>query len=408
MNINAERLWQRLMDMAKIGATEKGGNTRLALSPEDSQGRAQLIEWGKSIGLVHRYDAIGNLFLCREGRRADLPPIMMGSHLDTQPKGGRFDGIYGVLSGLEVLQSLHDAGQYTEHPIELAVWCNEEGARFTPAMLGSAVFCGKMPLEQALAIQDKQGKSVGEALVAERQVGDTPLQRPLSAYLELHIEQGPVLEAANIPIGVVTGGQGIFWLDAVTTGKAAHAGTTPMAMRRDSMVATAKMIAQLEQKIREAFPDGLITFGELQIPNSSRNTIPARVYWTIDLRHPNASLLQQMRKLTEDVLSVIATQQGVEISVSEHWYSPPTPFDVRLVQCVREAAEKANLANQPIISGAGHDAIHLATYCPTTMIFIPCEGGLSHNEAENITPDHAAQGCEVLYYTLLNADQIKE
>lgn len=405
--INPQRLWQYLMEMATIGATEKGGNTRLALSAEDSQGRAQLIAWGEQIGLSPKRDAIGNLFLCKKGKRDDWAPIVLGSHLDTQPKGGRFDGIYGVLAGLEVLQSLHEKGIETEHPLELAVWCNEEGARFTPAMMGSAVFCQSLSLAEALQAKDKQGISVAEALASQKEAGDTPLARPMSAYLELHIEQGPILEANNIPIGVVTGGQGIIWLDAITSGQAAHAGTTPMNMRHDSMVATARMMSELEASIKSKFPQGLVTFGELQVAHSSRNTIPARIHWSIDLRHPNEEMLQQMHLHCADLLQNIAKERGVSLQLQKHWYSPPTLFAPALIECVRLATEKAQLPHQDIISGAGHDAIHLALHCPSTMIFIPCENGLSHNEAENITAEQAAQGCEVLYHTLCLADQLR-
>ncbi|KAA8730985.1 Zn-dependent hydrolase [Acinetobacter qingfengensis] len=405
MKINSQRLWKSLMDMAKIGATEKGGNTRLALTDLDVQGRQLLIQWANEIGLSVRYDAIGNLFLRKSGIADFAAPVVMGSHLDTQPKGGRFDGIYGVLAGLEVLRSLHDHQVQNYYPIELAVWMNEEGARFTPAMMGSAVFTGIFDLQQVLETTDKSGLSVQSELNRTQQQGDLELGRKFTAYYEAHIEQGPVLEQQQNQIGVVTGGQGILWLDVQTTGKAAHAGTTPMKMRKDSMVGTAKMIVALEKMVWEKFPDGLITFGEMSIANSSRNTIPAQIKWTIDLRHPNDQKLLAMKEQTHEILVFFAKQNDLSVDIVEHWHSPATYFDSVLINTVRESVQELGLSHQDIVSGAGHDAINLAKHCPTTMIFIPCEGGLSHNEAENITTEQAQHGADVLLNAILKFDQ---
>lgn len=404
MRVNAERLWQMLMDMAKIGATTKGGNTRLALTDEDISGRALLLEWAKQINLSIHYDEVGNLILRRSGQNQTALPIAMGSHLDTQPKGGRFDGIYGVLAGMEVLQRLEEQNIVTDHPLELVVWMNEEGARFTPAMMGSAAFAGVLPKQQVYDTTDKNGISVYSELVRTGQLGDYPLARPFQAYYEAHIEQGPVLERNQISIGVVTGGQAILWLDVETQGKAAHAGTTPMNMRKDTMVGTAEMIVAIEKCILEKFPQGLVTFGEMQVANSSRNTIPGQIQWTIDLRHPDDAALKAMEIETTTILSRLAMERGLEVRVSQHWLSPATYFDPTCVATVQDAVNSLGYSNQTIVSGAGHDAINIAKHCPTTMIFIPCIDGLSHNEAEDIYMQDAAQGADVLLNAILNYD----
>ncbi|GAA5631596.1 N-carbamoyl-L-amino-acid hydrolase [Acinetobacter calcoaceticus] len=404
MRVNAERLWQMLMDMAKIGATTKGGNTRLALTDEDISGRALLLEWAKQINLSIHYDEVGNLILRRSGQNQTALPIAMGSHLDTQPKGGRFDGIYGVLAGMEVLQRLEEQNIVTDHPLELVVWMNEEGARFTPAMMGSAAFAGVLPKQQVYDTTDKNGISVYSELVRTGQLGDYPLARPFQAYYEAHIEQGPVLERNQISIGVVTGGQAILWLDVETQGKAAHAGTTPMNMRKDTMVGTAEMIVAIEKCILEKFPQGLVTFGEMQVANSSRNTIPGQIQWTIDLRHPDDAALKAMEIETTTILSRLAMERDLEVRVSQHWLSPATYFDPTCVATVQDAVNSLGYSNQTIVSGAGHDAINIAKHCPTTMIFIPCIDGLSHNEAEDIYMQDAAQGADVLLNAILNYD----
>ncbi len=404
MRVNAERLWQMLMDMAKIGATTKGGNTRLALTDEDISGRALLLEWAKQINLSIHYDEVGNLILRRSGQNQTALPIAMGSHLDTQPKGGRFDGIYGVLAGMEVLQRLEEQNIVTDHPLELVVWMNEEGARFTPAMMGSAAFAGVLPKQQVYDTTDKNGISVYSELVRTGQLGDYPLARPFQAYYEAHIEQGPVLERNQISIGVVTGGQAILWLDVETQGKAAHAGTTPMNMRKDTMVGTAEMIVAIEKCILEKFPQGLVTFGEMQVANSSRNTMPGQIQWTIDLRHPDDAALKAMEIETTAILSRLAMERDLEVRVSQHWLSPATYFDPTCVATVQDAVNSLGYSNQTIVSGAGHDAINIAKHCPTTMIFIPCIDGLSHNEAEDIYMQDAAQGADVLLNAILNYD----
>lgn len=401
LEINAERLWNSLMAMADIGATPGGGNSRLALTPEDRDGRTLFAHWCQEAGLTLTRDPIGNLFARREGQDPAAPPVVMGSHLDTQPKGGRFDGVYGVLAALEVIRCLNEAAIVTRNPLEIAVWTNEEGARFTPAMLGSAVFVGALPLERALATRDRQGISLGEALARTEQAGERPLGRPFAAYFEAHIEQGPVLEAMDVPIGVVTGGQAICWLDIRVEGTAAHAGTTPMPMRKDALFGIGEMLLALEELAREFAPEGLVTVGQLDIAQASRNTIAGQVDWTLDLRHPDDTRLAALEAAARERLTAIAARRELTLAIERHWLSPATPFDPACIAAVRTAVQALDYPYREIISGAGHDAIHLARHCPTTMIFIPCRDGLSHNEAEWAEPEHVAQGASVLLNAVL-------
>ncbi|WP_313686678.1 Zn-dependent hydrolase [Pantoea sp.] len=396
ITINGARLWENLMEMAAIGATDKGGNSRLALTTEDSAGRRKFISDCQALGMTVTSDAIGNLFCRLEGTRPELDPVVMGSHLDTQPKGGRFDGVYGVLAALEVIRTLHDAGLQPKRSIEIAVWTNEEGARFTPAMMGSAVFAGIMSLDDARARTDAAGVSVATSLEKEGWAGESPFGRTFNAYFEAHIEQGPVLEEKGLAIGVVTGGQAISWLDISVSGNSAHAGTTPMRNRTDAFLAAAAMASGLEQVAAEFAPAGLLTIGELSITSPSRNTIPGEVIFTLDLRHPRDEILSQFDQACRESLSTVAAKRGVQVSVEQHWLSAATPFDSDCVELVNEAAITLEYTHQRMISGAGHDAIHIAKHCPTTMIFIPCAEGISHNEAESIEPEHAEQGANVL------------
>ncbi|AOE85510.1 Zn-dependent hydrolase [Pseudomonas sp. TCU-HL1] len=402
LKCNGERLWDSLMQMAKVAPTEKGGNCRLALSAEDRAGRELFTLWCRDLGMDIRVDSIGNLFARKAGRNDALPPVVMGSHLDTQPKGGRFDGIYGVLAGLEVVRSLKEQGIETARPLEIAVWTNEEGARFTPAMLGSAVFTGDLALERALAIRDAEGVSVAQALEQTGYAGDLPLGREFDAYFEAHIEQGPILEEAGLPVGVVTGGQAICWLDIDVQGVPAHAGTTPMPLRRDALFGVGEMITALEQLSRDFAPRGLVTVGQLSIARSSRNTIPGRVAFTLDLRHHEDGQIAAMEASARDLIAAIATRRGLDVTVERHWLSPATPFDADCIAAVKRAVEGLDYPHQMIVSGAGHDAIHLARHCPTTMVFIPCVGGLSHNEAEDALPDDVTKGCDVLLNAVLS------
>jgi N-carbamoyl-L-amino-acid hydrolase len=396
LNCNGERLWASLMEMANVGATDKGGNCRLALSPEDKAGRELFMRWCRDAGMTLSFDAIGNLFARRAGLDASLAPVVMGSHLDTQPKGGRFDGIYGVLSALEVVRCLNEQGVQSQRAIDIAVWTNEEGARFTPAMFGSAVFTGSLALQTALDACDVNGVSVAQALDSTGHVGEVPFQRAFDAYFEAHIEQGPILEDNGLPVGVVTGGQAICWLDVRVCGQSAHAGTTPMALRKDALFGTAEMATQLEALAAEFAPKGLVTIGQLSIAKSSRNTIAGTVEFTVDLRHHQDEQIAIMEQQVHQRFQRIADERGLTLHIDRHWLSPATPFDAECVSAVRRAVQALGYPHQDIVSGAGHDAILLARHCPTTMVFIPCVGGLSHNEAENIYPQDARMGCDVL------------
>ncbi|MGZ0702750.1 Zn-dependent hydrolase [Pseudomonas sp. L5B5] len=401
LKINGERLWASLMAMAEIGATARGGSCRLALSDEDRAGRELFAHWCTQAGMRLSVDPIGNLFARRPGSDPDAAPVMMGSHLDTQPEGGRFDGVYGVLAGLEVVRRLNDLGIQTRKPLEVAVWTNEEGARFTPAMFGSAVFTGVMALDTALAVRDADGISVAQALQRTGYAGSRPLGGAVDAYFEAHIEQGPILEDNAKSIGVVSGGQAIRWLDVQVEGMAAHAGTTPMPLRKDALYGAAQMILAVEQLAADFAPQGLTTVGELSIAKSSRNTIPGLLSFTVDLRHHQDRQIAAMEQQVEERLQAIAGQRGLKVSISRHWVSPATPFDAECVAAVQQAVDGLGYPQQSIVSGAGHDAILLARYCPTAMVFIPCVGGLSHNEAEDVLPEDVRQGTDVLLNAVL-------
>ena len=398
---NGERLWASLMAMAEIGATARGGSCRLALTEQDKAGRDLFSHWCREAGLTLTVDAIGNLFARRAGIDPTAAPVMMGSHLDTQPEGGRFDGVYGVLAGLEVLRRLDDLGIRTRKPLEVAVWTNEEGARFTPAMFGSAVFTGALTLQAALAIRDAEGITVAEALRTTGYAGQRPLGGEVDAYFEAHIEQGPILEDNAKAIGVVSGGQAIRWLDITVEGMAAHAGTTPMPLRKDALYGAARMIQAVEQLAADFAPQGLTTVGELTIAKASRNTIPGQVRFTVDLRHHRDQAIEAMEHELTLKLQAIARNRGLQVRIERHWVSPATPFDAACVAAVQQAVDGLGYAQQAIVSGAGHDAILLARHCPTAMVFIPCVGGLSHNEAEDVLFDDARQGADVLLNAVL-------
>ncbi|MDX9682960.1 Zn-dependent hydrolase [Pseudomonas protegens] len=401
LKINGQRLWASLMAMAEIGATARGGSCRLALSDEDRAGRELFAHWCTEAGMSLSVDPIGNLFARRPGSDPDAAPVMMGSHLDTQPEGGRFDGVYGVLAGLEVVRTLNDLGIQTRKPLEVAVWTNEEGVRFTPAMFGSAVFTGVMALDAALAVRDADGISVAQALQRTGYAGSRPLGAAVDAYFEAHIEQGPILEDNAKSIGVVSGGQAICWLNVQVEGLAAHAGTTPMPLRKDALYGAAQMILAVEQLAADFAPQGLTTVGELSIAKSSRNTIPGLLSFTVDLRHHQDRQIAAMEQQVEERLQAIAGQRGLKVSISRHWVSPATPFDAECVAAVQQAVDGLGYPQQSIVSGAGHDAILLARYCPTAMVFIPCVGGLSHNEAEDVLPEDVRQGADVLLNAVL-------
>ncbi|AQH01649.1 Zn-dependent hydrolase [Burkholderia sp. KK1] len=403
LQIDGARLWQSLMDMAQVGATPKGGVRRLALTTEDVKGRDLFAQWCRDAGMSVTVDEIGNLFARRDGAQKDAAPVLIGSHLDTQPEGGRFDGVYGVLAALELVRALNDANIVTDKPIEIVSWTNEEGARFTPAMLGSAVFTGITSLDEALATQDAQHITLADALTQSGYRGTRAVHgQAVDSYFEAHIEQGPVLEANGTSIGIVTGGQAIRWLDVKVSGLAAHAGTTPMAYRKDALFASAAMAAELERVVESYAPRGLVTIGQIDVANGSRNTIAADVSFTVDLRHPDDSQVDAMERDLRAAFSCIAEARGLRLAVETYWRSPATAFDCECVALVAQAVDALGYSNERIVSGAGHDAIHLARYCPTAMVFIPCVAGLSHNEAESALPEDVTHGANVLLNAVLS------
>jgi N-carbamoyl-L-amino-acid hydrolase len=402
LRINGERLWQSLMDLAAIGATDKGGVKRLALTDLDRQGRDLVVRWGRAAGLEVTVDQIGNVFMRREGRNPSALPIVTGSHVDTQPTGGKFDGNYGVLAGLEVVRTLNDRNIQTEAPIEVAFWTNEEGSRFVPVMMGSGVFCGAFSLETAYAAVDTEGKSVREELERIGYLGDqVPGKHPIGAYFETHIEQGPVLEDADKVIGVVPAVMGLSWYDCTVTGMEAHAGPTPMGLRRDALQVATGIMQEVVQIANRYPPYGRGTVGMVQVFPNSRNVIPGQVKFSIDLRNVNDALLNTMH---EEMLAFVARtrkESGLAIEVERVSYYPPCPFHPDCVNAVRAATEKLGYSSMDVVSGAGHDAIYAARVAPSGMIFVPCKDGISHNEIEDAQPAHLEAGCNVLLHAML-------
>ena len=402
LRINPQRLWSRLEAMAIHGATSAGGNNRQALTDEDRAGRDLFVQWCRNAGCETRVDEIGNIFARRPGSNPALPPVMTGSHLDTQPSGGRFDGVYGVLAGLEVVEALNDAGQVTRHPLEIVVWTNEEGCRFDTAMMGSAVWCGAMPLEQAYALVDRKGLTVRDELARIGYLGDEPAhQGEVHAAFELHIEQGPVLEDEKTAIGVVTGVQHMSRHRIVVTGEEAHAGPTPMARRKDPMMALSMFLPQLYRLAEDHGPEGRITFGFIEASPGSSNTVPGRLEMTIDIRHPDLASYRNMLEGYEGIVRASCEQLDLPCELECFWQAPGVVFDEACVDAVRQSVNLLGYSSRAMVSGAGHDACNLAAVVPTSMIFVPCEGGLSHNEAEAITPLHAELGANVLLHAML-------
>jgi beta-ureidopropionase / N-carbamoyl-L-amino-acid hydrolase len=406
LRIDGDRLWASLMDMAKIGATPKGGVCRLALTDLDRQGRDLLIAWAKAIGCTATVDRVGNVFVRREGTKPELPAVATGSHLDSQPTGGKFDGVYGVLAGLEVLRTLHDAKIATDRALEVVVWTNEEGSRFSPAMMGSGAYAGVFPLAEVEAKTDVDGKRFDAELAAIGYRGEAPVGgRNIGAYFEAHIEQGPILEAEKKTIGIVTGAQGQRWYEVTVTGQEAHAGPTPMRRRKDALVGAARMIDAVNRIGLDHQPYACATVGFIQSFPNSRNTIPGRVFFTVDFRHPDDARLTSMDQALKAACAQIAQAAGLNVEVKDFWYFPPTPFAPHLVERVRGGAEAFGYDSMNIVSGAGHDAVYMARVCPSAMIFVPCADGISHNEIEDANPSDLAAGCNVLLRAMLEASR---
>jgi N-carbamoyl-L-amino-acid hydrolase len=408
IQIDPQRLWDAIMETAEFGKTPKGGVKRLTLTDLDKQVRDWFRTQCEAVGCTVTVDEVGNMFARRPGRDNALPPICIGSHLDTQPTGGKFDGILGVLSGLELLRTLHDTGYETNAPIEVINWTNEEGSRFAPAMLCSGVFAGVFTKEYAYSREDRDGQRFGDALDRIGYRGPVPVgQRQLGAHFELHIEQGPILEAEEKVIGVVTGVQGMRWYEVTVTGRESHAGSTPMRLRRDALRGAARMIEAVIA-VGDATADAVATVGLVEVRPNSRNVIPGEVFFTIDYRHPDDAKIGVMEKEARAAIERIAAELKLEVKVEAIWDSPAVRFDPACIDAVENAARANGFSHRRIVSGPGHDSAYIARVAPTAMIFVPCREGISHNEEESIEFDHAAAGANVLLRAVLDHDRSLE
>ena len=407
LRINGPRLWDSLMELAKIGATEKGGVCRLALTNLCKQSRDLFIQWCEEAGCTIKVDKMGNIFARRPGRDNDLAPVVTGSHLDSQPTGGKFDGNYGVLAGIEVVRTLNDHGIETEAPIEVAFWTNEEGSRFVPVMMGSGVFAKAFTLEHAYAATDTEGKTVKGELARIGYIGEqVPGDHAVGAYFETHIEQGPVLEDHDKTIGVVTGVLGIRWYDCVVTGMEAHAGPTPMALRKDALQVATKLMQEVvacahRHPQADGSNHGRGTVGMVQVHPNSRNVIPGRVKFSIDLRNATDALCDAMDADIRAVAARLSAESGLPIEITPVSAYPAQPFHADCIAAVQQAADALGYSNMRAVSGAGHDAVYMARLAPAGMIFIPCKDGISHNEIEDAKPEHIEAGCNVLLQAML-------
>ena len=406
LTINPQRLWDTLMDTAQIGGTQKGGICRLTLTDLDRQVRDWFKAQVEALGCTVTVDEVGNMFALKPGKRADLAPIAIGSHLDTQPTGGKFDGVLGVLGGLETLRTLHDLGYETNAPLMLVNWTNEEGSRFAPAMLGSGIYAGVFDRAYADSREDRQGVTFKDAIDGigyrgEAKAGDVKF----GAMFELHIEQGPILEAEERTIGVVQGVQGMRWYEIELTGREAHTGSTPMHLRKNALVGAARLVERVDRIALEHAPSAVGTVGLIEAKPNSRNVIPGHVFFTVDFRHPEDAVLDEMERKLMAAVPEVAAAIGLEHQVRKVWDSPAVKFDPDCIAAVRKGTEKAGLPSRDMVSGAGHDAAYVARVAPTTMIFVPCAGGLSHNEAESTSFDECAAGTQVLLNAVLEYDQ---
>ena len=396
--IDGRRLWDSLMEMAAIGATPKGGVRRLALGPVDKLGRDRFPELCRAAGLAVRVDAMGNMFARRPGRDPARLPVLFGSHLDSQPSGGKFDGALGVMAGLELMRSLDDLGITTEAPVELVNWTDEEGSRFGKSLMGSGVWAGVYDQAETEALADLEGQTVGASLDAIGYRGPEPARPfPADAYFELHIEQGPILEREGKQVGVVTGAQAQVWYDAVAVGQDSHAGTTPPSTRRDALVCAARVIDLVDRMMRARGEDGRGTVGRLMVLPNSCNVIPGEVRFSVEFRHPDEAEIGRLAAQFPREAGFVARDCGVELRLMELFRIPAQPFDPACVGLVRDAAARLGYSAREIVSGAGHDAVYVARHVPTAMIFTPCKDGLSHNEAESIEPEQAEAGAQVLF-----------
>ena len=402
IRINGQRLWDSLMSMAKIGATVKGGCNRQALTYLDKEGRDLFVSWAEKAGCLIKVDSMGNIIARRAGKFNNAPSVITGSHLDTQPTGGKFDGVYGVLAGLEVIRTLNDNDIETEHPIEVVVWTNEEGARFSPAMIGSGVWSGEFDLAYGHSRVDKEGKSIHEELERINYLGkDDFTPDSVKAAFEVHIEQGPILESEDLQIGVLSGVQGMNWYDLIIEGQPCHAGPSPMESRRDPFMGLTTMMQKLYDMVAEFSPWSRVTFGDIKAEPGARNTVPERLIVAVDLRHPDQQTLDKMEQRFFKIVEEGSAKFKLESSIKEEWRSPAVKFDRDCVQAVRGSVDMLGYTNMDMVSGAGHDSVYVSKVAPTSMIFIPCENGLSHNEAENAKLEDVEAGCNVLLHAML-------
>lgn len=400
--VDGGRLWDSLMEMAQIGATPKGGVNRLTLTDLDRQSRDLFVRWCKEAGCTVTIDRMGSIFARRKGQNDGLPPVMVGSHLDTQPTGGKFDGALGVMAALELIRSLNDRDIRTRHPIEVAMWTNEEGSRFAPAMVASGVFAGAFSEEYGLSRADVDGKTMGAELARIGYAGPAPVGgRQVAAFFELHIEQGPVLEEEGTSVGVVTHANGQRWYEIDITGVDSHAGPTPMVRRKDALLCAARIVEAVNGVGWAHEPHACATCGMILAQPNSRNVIPGKVFLTVDLRHPDDARLASMDAELRRLVPEIAARSGCTASIEQIFHFPVTTFDSACVGRVREGAKRLGLSHRDIHSGAGHDAVYMASVAPAAMIFVPCIGGISHNEAEDIKPEWATAGANVLLHAVV-------
>ena len=407
--VNGDRLWESIMEMAKIGPGVAGGNNRQTLTDDDAKGRELFKSWCEKEGLAMGLDTMGNMFARREGTDPNALPVMVGSHLDTQPTGGKYDGVLGVLGGLEIIRTLNDLDIKTKHPIEIVNWTNEEGTRFAPPMLSSGVFASMHTEEWAYNREDSEGKKFGNELKRIGWRGEEPVgERKLHAFYELHIEQGPILEDENVDIGVVTHGQGLNWLQVTLVGKESHTGSTPMPKRVNAGLGMARITQLVDEIALSHAPHAVGAIGHIDVYPNSRNIIPGKVVFTVDFRHPNKEVIQDMEDRMRKGAADIAEKIGLTMDIEKVGNFDPVEFDKDCVEKVRDAAKTLGYSHMNIVSGAGHDACWINRVAPTAMIMCPCVDGLSHNEAEEITKEWSTAGADVLFHAVVNTAEITE
>ena len=407
--VNGDRLWESIMEIAKIGPGVAGGNNRQTLTDDDAKGRELFKSWCEKEGLAMGLDTMGNMFARREGTDPNALPVMVGSHLDTQPTGGKYDGVLGVLGGLEIIRTLNDLDIKTKHPIEIVNWTNEEGTRFAPPMLSSGVFASMHTEEWAYNREDSEGKKFGDELKRIGWRGEEPVgERKLHAFYELHIEQGPILEDENVDIGVVTHGQGLNWLQVTLVGKESHTGSTPMPKRVNAGLGMARITQLVDEIALSHAPHAVGAIGHIDVYPNSRNIIPGKVIFTVDFRHPNKEVIQDMEDRMRKGAADIAEKIGLTMDIEKVGNFDPVEFDKDCVEKVRDAAKTLGYSHMNIVSGAGHDACWINRVAPTAMIMCPCVDGLSHNEAEEITKEWSTAGADVLFHAVVNTAEITE